>query len=75
FISNASRRNMRDWTAHAESLEYAMSSDWDNRWRTGGSIAELTGEAHINAEWLLKGIEHFVTEREQRRERLHGFSF
>ena len=75
FISNASRRNMRDWTAHSESLEYAMTSDWDNRWRTGGSVAELMGEAHINAEWLLKGIERFVAERDQRRERLRGFSF
>ena len=72
FISNAARRNMHDWTAHTISEEYAMSSDWDNRWRTGGSVEELCEEAHISPDWLFKGIEKFARERKQRLQRLQS---
>ncbi|MBN1351347.1 transketolase [candidate division KSB1 bacterium] len=70
FITNASRRNMHDWIAHKLSEEYAMSSDWDDTWRTGGSVEELCEEAHISPEWLLRGIETFVKERKQRLQRI-----
>jgi len=66
IITNAARRNMHDWIFTKISEEYAMSSDWDNRWRTGGSVEELCEEAHISPEWLFKGIERFVKERNQR---------
>jgi transketolase len=70
FITNASRRNMHDWSAHKIAEEYAMSSDWDNRWRTGGSVEEVCAEAHLSPDWLLQGIEKFAREREQRLKRL-----
>ena len=35
YITNGSRRLMRDWVTHRLADEYAMSSDFDNRWRTG----------------------------------------
>lgn len=72
FITNAARRNMNDWTAHKISEEYAMSSDWDNRWRTGGSVEDLCQEAHISPGWLFKGIEKFARERKQRLQRLQS---
>ena len=43
-----------------------MSADFDNRWRTGGSPAEVYEEAHLSPDYLLKGIQRFVDEREQR---------
>ena len=70
IITNGARRNMHDWIAHKISEEYAMSSDWDNRWRTGGSVDELCEEGHISQNWLFKGIEKFVREREQRLKRI-----
>lgn len=69
-ITNTARRNMHDWIYSKISEEYAMSSDWDNRWRTGGSVEELCEEAHISPNWLFKGIERFVKEREQRLARI-----
>jgi transketolase len=66
YITNGARRLMRDWVTHRLADEYAMSSDFDNRWRTGGSPAEVYEEAHLSPEYLLKGIQRFVSERDQR---------
>ena len=65
-ITNGGRRLMHDWLAHKVAEQYAMSSDWDDRWRTGGSVEELKVEAHIDAPHLLEGIERFARDREQR---------
>jgi len=66
YISNGSRRLMRDWITHRISDEYAMTSDWDDRWRTGGTVDEVMDEAHLSQDWLFKGIQRFVAEREKR---------
>ncbi len=71
FATNAARANMSDWTSHKISLEYAMSTDWDDRWRTGGSVEELCEEAHISPNWLFEGIKKFANERQQRLDRLN----
>jgi len=65
-ITNASRRNMHDWLSSKQAEKYAMSSDWDNRWRSGGSVAELAEEARLSPQALFEGIERFAREREQR---------
>ena len=59
-------------TKHRIADEYAMSSDWDDRWRTGGSVDEVLEEAHLSREWLLRGIQRFVEERSARLDRLHA---
>lgn len=69
-ITNGARRLMHDWLPHRVAEEYAMSSDWDDRWRTGGSVEELKREAHIDPESLWQGIARFAAEREQRLARL-----
>jgi transketolase len=70
IITNMSRRSMTDWISSPVSAEYAMSSDFDDQWRTGGRLDEITEEAHLSTEWLLKGIERFVKDREVRRKQL-----
>ena len=69
-ISNMSLRSMFDWLSSDVAAGYAMTSDFDNRWRTGGSVEEVMAEAHLSAEWLLKGIERFVRERKDRLSRI-----
>lgn len=69
-ISNRSRRLMADWIFTRDGYEYAMTSDWDDRWRTGGSVEEIIAEAHLSPEWLLRGIQKFVASRERRLQRL-----
>jgi transketolase len=65
-ITNGARRLMHDWLPHKVAEEYAMSSDFDDRWRTGGSVEELKVEAHIDPAHLLDGIQRFARDREKR---------
>jgi transketolase len=65
-ISNSARRLMHDWLAHKVAERYAMTPDFDNRWRTGGSVEELKVEAHIDPAHLLEGLQRFARERSQR---------
>jgi transketolase len=66
IISNRSRRVMRDWMEHPVVAEYSLTSDWDDRWRTGGTVDEVVAEAHLSPQHLLAGIERFVAERADR---------
>ncbi len=70
FITNASAVAMQDWTGNRLSIEYAMTADWDDNWRTGGSLEEVIEEAHLSERWLLEGIERFANDRDSRMKRL-----
>ena len=59
-ITNSARRIMHDWIYDKVAESYTLASDWDNRWRTGGTLQEVLDEAHLTPEWLLKGIRRFV---------------
>ncbi|MFT7484522.1 MAG: transketolase [Candidatus Paceibacteria bacterium] len=65
-LTNGARRLMHDWLPHKVAEHYAMSSDWDNNWRTGGSYTEVKEEAHLDAKSVLEGIRHFAAKREER---------
>ena len=69
-ITTQARALMHDWLFNKDAEEFALSSDWDNRWRTGGTVDEVLDEAHLSSEWLLKGIERLVSSRQQRLEKL-----
>jgi transketolase len=62
-VTNGARKLMHDWLPHKHAEAFAMSSDWDNRWRTGGNVAELKVEARIDPESLWEGICRFAAER------------
>jgi len=66
FITNSARRLMQDWAFNPLADRYAMAPDWDNRWRTGGTLDEVIEEAHLDPASLLAGIERFVKDRDQR---------
>ena len=66
IITNGSLLQMHNWTANKVTADYSLSSDWDNRWRTGGSLEEVVEEAHLSEEWIWKGIKRFADERSDR---------
>jgi len=65
-ISNRSLRVSADWVDSPVVAEYSLTSDWDDRWRTGGSIDEVIDEAHLSSKHILEGIERFAKERDKR---------
>lgn len=66
-ITNESIKSMSDWIFSKISQKYSMSSDWDNEWRTGGTVDEILKEAKLSCEDILVGIEKFVEEKKQRK--------
>ncbi|MBN1484237.1 MAG: transketolase [Chloroflexia bacterium] len=69
-VTTQARWLMHDWLRNPLAEAYALSADWDDRWRSGGTLAEVLEEAHLSPEWLLQGIERFARERSQRLRRL-----
>jgi transketolase len=66
YISNRAKRTMWDWDFNPSAREYAMTPDTDNRWRTGGTVEEVIEESQLSPTALMRGIQKFVQEREQR---------
>ena len=54
------------------SLEYTLCADWDDRWRTGGTVEEVVEEAHLDIGHVIQGIERFVRERDERLARVES---
>jgi transketolase len=69
-ITNRAYKTMHHWVTGPTAADYSLSSDWDDRWRTGGSVEEVIEEAHLDPAHILDGIERFVRERDQRIDRL-----
>lgn len=69
-ITNRAYRLMRDWVDGPISEEYSLSSDWDDRWRTGGTVDEVIDEAHLGPSHILDAIERYVADRDARLARL-----
>ncbi len=69
-ITNRARRLIADWVDGPVAAEYTMGSDWDDRWRTGGTVDEVIDEAHLSPAHLLEGIERFARDRAARLRRI-----
>ena len=69
-ITNGAFKLMRDWADGPLVREYSLSSDWDDRWRTGGSVDEVIEEAHLDQAHILAALERFAGDRAERRRRL-----
>jgi transketolase len=71
-ITSGAFRLMRDWADGPLAHEYSLSADWDDRWRTGGSIDEVLEEAHLDPGHILEAIERFARDRDDRVRRLRA---
>ena len=65
-ITNQARRLMGDWNFNPLCNEYAMSSDWDDNWREGGSGDEVCLDSHIDSASLTEGVLRFANDFEKR---------
>jgi transketolase len=71
-VTTQARWLMSDWVFSKVNEDYALSADWDNRWRTGGTVDQIIEEAHLSPDWLLDGIERFVRDRDKRLGRIRA---
>jgi len=69
-ITNGAFKLMREWADGPLTREYSLSSDWDDRWRTGGSVAEVIQEAHLDQAHILDALERFAASRAERLRRI-----
>ncbi len=46
--------------------EYSLYADFDDRWRTGGTEADVIAESRLDPESILEGVSRFALEREER---------
>ncbi len=65
-VANQARRLVKDWIANPFVEPYAITPDHDDHWRTGGSLDDILDESHMTAPWILKGMERFAAERDER---------
>jgi transketolase len=65
-VSTQSKTLMEDWCFNPLAADYALTPDWDDRWRSGGNLEEVLDEAHLSPAWLLKGVRRFVRDRDRR---------
>ena len=65
-ITNRAWQTMRHWIGGPIARDYSLSSDWDDRWRTGGTVEEVIDEAHLGPDHVLAAIERFVKDRQVR---------
>ena len=70
IITNGAFKLMRQWADGPLAREYSLSADWDDRWRAGGSAAEVIEEAHLDEAHILAALERFAAERPDRLRRL-----
>lgn len=49
--------------------EYSLSSDFDDRWRTGGLEPDVISEAKLDPESIYAGVKRFCDDRESRLQR------
>jgi len=66
YLTNTARRTMVDWNFNALADRYAMSSDWDDQWRPGGSGDEMCESAGIDAASITLAVVRFAEDHELR---------
>jgi transketolase len=71
-VTNGAFKLMRDWADGDLVREYSLSSDWDDQWRTGGTVEEVMEEAHLDSSHVLSAIERFVAGRHARIRRVRA---
>ena len=71
-VTNRAFKLMRDWVDGPLAAEYSLSSDWDNRWRTGGTVDEVMDEAHLGPDHIFEAIRRYAAEVDERRSRLRA---
>ena len=70
IITNTSIKLMEKWIVNRFVLAYSMAPDYDNRWRSGGTLDQIIIESKLDPSSIWVGINRFSNERSKRLESL-----
>ena len=70
IITNGAKNLMKNWISNKIVEEYSLSPDFDNSWRTGGSVEEIVSESKLDSKSILDGINRFAINRDDRLNRI-----
>ena len=59
-LANQAYRTMASWIGSRRNRQYAITPDWDNNWRTGGSLDEIVEESHLDPGHVWQGLLKFA---------------
>jgi len=62
-ITNRSRASLARWLPDGEALARSLCADWDDRWRTGGTVEEVLEEAHLDPASIREALVRFAQAR------------
>ena len=65
-ITNGALKLMNNWISNPMVKKYSLSPDFDNRWRTGGSLDQIIKESRLDPNSILRGIKKFAQDRFKR---------
>jgi len=63
IITSSALTLMDEWIKYDSVKKYSLSSDFDNRWRTGGTVEEVMDEAHLSAKYQWEAIVKFANKK------------
>ena len=66
IITNTSLKGMGSWIKNRTVSKYSLSPDFDNRWRTGGSVDQIITESRLDSLSILNAVKRFSDERDKR---------
>ena len=66
IITNTSLKGMRSWIKNRIVSKYSLSSDFDDRWRTGGSVDQIITEPRLGSLRILNAVKRFSYEKNKR---------
>ena len=70
IITNGAKVLMKNWISNKIVEEYSLSPDFDNRWRTGGSVDEIVNESKLDSKSIWDGMNRFAIDRKTRLNRI-----
>ena len=66
IMTNTPKKNMGTWIKNQYVANYSLSTDFDNRLCTGGSVDQIVSESKLDSTNVLKAIYHFSDKRDKR---------
>ncbi len=66
IITNTALDLMQNWIRHPVVRDYSLSPDYDNRWRSGGTLDDVIEDSHLSRHWQEEAIDKFARDREKR---------